>query len=525
MTTNAVESEKLKKAIEKYELIQGEKLVRSDETVKIISILEKFLKKKGLMCYGGLALNNILPKNARFYEEHEMPDYDVYSSRPIKDLVEIADMYAENGYTNCSASSNPIHEGSYKLFVNFTGILDITYIPPVLANKLYEDRIIIDGISYTPVNFLRRSVYNELSNPEGDVSRFDKVYSRLKIVDKYYPVPEVETVQSAVYNLPSSPVSTSVYNFLINNITKYGGVFFGGYAMQLYSKYFKKDISPLLQKHKPLIYAFATNPKELIDLIESTGDHDGVKVSYIKHPAVSDVINVHYEIILDGNSVGVIFEPIGCHSFNVIRRNNRYVKIATIYTILHMYYSFIYIDAPYYNPSLLEYFSICLYNIKNSNKSIGILQLFPTTCYGHQHTKEDILSKRAELYTELKEHPNDAKMNKYFFKYRPSAKEEDSDEAPGGKYMSLENLTSSISSSNPYTKKDSSIIPYDTSKGFLSGLFKSNPFRTSKRKFRKNTFRRSRPKYNFKKYSSNGDSHRTRKYNDRGIFSVYNKRG
>ena len=131
-----VEATNVKNAIEKYELIQGEKLVRSDETIDIIKILETFLKKKGLMCYGGLALNNILPKNARFYADHEMPDYDVYSSNPIKDLKEIADLYYEHGYTNCTGSSNPIHEGSYKLFVNYIGILDITYVPPILYNKL-----------------------------------------------------------------------------------------------------------------------------------------------------------------------------------------------------------------------------------------------------------------------------------------------------------------------------------------------------------------------------------------------------
>jgi hypothetical protein len=517
------EAKTVKKAIEKYEIIQGEKLVNSDEHLEIIHILEQFLKKKGLMCYGGLALNNILPKNARFYAEHEMPDYDVYSSRPIKDLKEIADIYYEKGYTNCNASANPIHAGSYKLFVNYTGILDITYVPPVLYDKLYVDRIIVDGISYTPVDFLRRSVYNELSNPQGDVSRFEKVYSRLNIVDKYYPVHSPIKFQNSINNLTSLKISTKCYNALIEVIVEYGGVFFGGYAMELYAKYISPEVYNALHTHRQIIYAFAMEPKILIDMIKSNAELENVNVTYKKHSAVGDIINIHYEILFDDVCVCILYETIGCHSYNVIRRKKHYVRIATIFTILHMYYSFVYVDEPYYNHDLLKYIATCLYDIKKTQTNTGILQTFPITCYGTQETKEDILSKRASLFSDLKQNPNDLKMKKHFFRYSPANVNKESSknlseyESSSGKYASLENLIN-YSGTNNSKRDDGLLTKLFTYNPFKSGIFSSKSYKKPRGKYRNKTF-----KYNpsHKKSYQKGIDSNKRTQKNTGIFQLY----
>ena len=40
----------------------GKRIVNTKEVQEIINIVEDFLKKKSLVCYGGTAINNILPK-------------------------------------------------------------------------------------------------------------------------------------------------------------------------------------------------------------------------------------------------------------------------------------------------------------------------------------------------------------------------------------------------------------------------------------------------------------------------------
>ena len=53
-------------------------------TFSIIKIVEDFISSNDLICYGGIAINNILPKKEQFYKSSEFPDYDFFSPDPLK---------------------------------------------------------------------------------------------------------------------------------------------------------------------------------------------------------------------------------------------------------------------------------------------------------------------------------------------------------------------------------------------------------------------------------------------------------
>ena len=73
------ELEILRNAVDAAEQRTGRKIASSPEIQEIISIVEDFLRKKKLVCYGGTAINNILPKYDQFYDkEMEIPDYDFF---------------------------------------------------------------------------------------------------------------------------------------------------------------------------------------------------------------------------------------------------------------------------------------------------------------------------------------------------------------------------------------------------------------------------------------------------------------
>ena len=77
MNLNDCELTIMKHAIDANELNSKLKTVNNPEIIKIVSILESFLKRKKLICYGGTAINNILPKKLQFYDKlTEIPDYD-----------------------------------------------------------------------------------------------------------------------------------------------------------------------------------------------------------------------------------------------------------------------------------------------------------------------------------------------------------------------------------------------------------------------------------------------------------------
>ena len=52
----------LRDAVDIAEKRKGKQTVSDPDVKKIIGILEDFLKKKKLICYGGTAINNIIPK-------------------------------------------------------------------------------------------------------------------------------------------------------------------------------------------------------------------------------------------------------------------------------------------------------------------------------------------------------------------------------------------------------------------------------------------------------------------------------
>jgi tRNA A37 threonylcarbamoyltransferase TsaD len=74
------ELEILREAVDVMEKRKGAKIIQDPQVKKIISIVEDFIANKKLVCYGGTAINNILPEDAQFYNKDiELPDYDFYS--------------------------------------------------------------------------------------------------------------------------------------------------------------------------------------------------------------------------------------------------------------------------------------------------------------------------------------------------------------------------------------------------------------------------------------------------------------
>ena len=119
LTVQEKEKAILEKSMKNAQQRTGRKKIRNSNVSEIIVILEDFLRTKGLVCYGGIALNNILPQNERFYDfESEIPDYDFFSPRAMFDAKQLADIFYDAGYETVEAKSG-IHEGTYKLFVDF----------------------------------------------------------------------------------------------------------------------------------------------------------------------------------------------------------------------------------------------------------------------------------------------------------------------------------------------------------------------------------------------------------------------
>lgn len=413
----------LRMAVDKLDVIKGKHQVQNETTREIISIVEEFIQKKRCVCYGGTAINNILPKQDQFYNKDiEFPDYDFFSPRAFQHAQELADLYYSYGYTEVEAKSG-MHTGTYKVFVNFLPVADITYLHPEIFKNIQKESITVDRIHYAPPNFLRMAMFLELSRPMGDVSRWEKVLKRISLLNKHYPLQNKKCNSIEVQRIfESSSINSSDIFFSLRDIfIKEQVVFFGAMAHKLYAKYMPKKVSNSLQ-YIPDFDVLSNDPKETAKRVKDKLESIGYKnISITKHKPIGELILDHYEILIGTDTIAFIYKPIACHSYNVIRIQNQKAKIATIDTMLSFYLAFLYANRSYHNIDRILCMSQYLFTVQQKNRLAqkGLLKRFSITCYGHQETLEDIRAHKAELYEELKQKKN-GEFEKAFLRYTPS---------------------------------------------------------------------------------------------------------
>jgi len=416
----------LREAIDKVEKTTGKKIVNTPEVQKMISILEDFLRKKKLICYGGTAINNILPIQEQFYDKDiEIPDYDFFSPNALSDAKELADLYVNAGFEEVEAKSG-MHYGTYKVFVNFIPIADITFLTPKIFKSISKEAIKVDNIYYAPPNYLRMAMYLELSRPAGDVSRWEKVLKRLILLNKNYPLKanDCESIDFIRNFDVKDKNINKIYKIVRQSFIDQGVVFFGGYASSLYGKYMpkyqKKQISKI-----PDFDVLSENPQRSAVIVKERLIDNGIKnVSIIKRDGIGEIIAPHYEVKVNKETIAFIYEPIACHSYNVINIKGRKIRIATIDTMLSFYLAFIYADRAYYDKDRILCMAEYLFKVqaKNRLEQKGLLKRFSINCYGEQETMESIRANKTKKYKELRDKKNSKEYEEYFLRYTPSTK-------------------------------------------------------------------------------------------------------
>jgi hypothetical protein len=401
----------------------------SNPTIQeIISIVEQFLKRKKLICYGGISINNVLPEKDQFYDlKREIPDYDFFSPNSLDDAKELADIFYKKGFNDVEAKSG-MHTGTYKVFVNFIGVADITFIEPELFKSLMREAVERNGILYTPINFLRMSMYLELSRPDGDVSRWEKVYKRLLIFNKNFPLKGDNCLKKAKGLAPSKK-EEEIFEIVRDEAISEKLVFFGGYACALFSEHLKKDERAILYSAVPSFDLLSENAKKsahkLKDKLDKTGHFSRVIVE--EKEDFGEHVSEHYEIVVDGKTVAFIYEPSpgACHNYNVIRIQGKDVNIATTDTILSFYLLFLYINRPYYDRDRLLCMSQYIYDLQYDNltNNDGMFKRFSKPCIGKQVTLKDIKDVKSHMFNKLKNKKGTREYDEWFLNYNPIEKE------------------------------------------------------------------------------------------------------
>jgi len=204
-------------------------------------------------------------------------------------------------------------------------------------------------------------------------------------------------------------------------------VFFGAMANQMYLKDIKKfrhkKTSPI-----PDFDALALNPETTATIVKRQLVSEGIKkVTIKKHNGIGDIIASHYDIRVNGETVAFIYEPLACHSFNIISKGGHKIRIATLDTMLSFYLAFLYVNRPYYDPQRILCMSHYLFEVQQRHRlqQKGILRRFSLDCYGDEkHTKGRVRAEKTKRYKVLSKNKGSKEWEYYFLNYKPGEKYE-----------------------------------------------------------------------------------------------------
>jgi len=386
--------------------LKGRAEASSELFQKLTRICADFIRKTKTVVYGGTAINDLLPKPERFYNpEVDLPDYDIYSPTPIDHAKTIVDMFIKEGFEHVEAKS-AVHFGTYKVFVNFVGALDITLMPPKLFELVQKRALKRNGILYAHPDLLRQAMYIELANPIGDVDRWKKVLPRLHKLNKAYPLkPGNCTAKTSTKKGVDGKLQDVLESVMISEKV----VFLGGMANSFYlaanqdgSEYYDiiaEDPASFIKKATPLLKA------------EGYTD-----VSHEKHAATGELVGAYHDFKVGKKTVAHIFEPTRCYARNEVEKKGETLRIASFDTLLSFYFAFLYAKHPKLNKTSIMCTANALYETMRNNNNKG-LERFPVKCYGKQETLRTLRAHKWKLRRELKK--GTVAYNRWFFRYSP----------------------------------------------------------------------------------------------------------
>lgn len=172
--------------------ISLEKNIDKDTIIAAHEIVKKFIIDRGLIIFGGLAIDYALKiKGSYIYSANELPDYDCLSKRNVDDAYDLGDILYNIGFENVKVIKAK-HVETMRVRVNLITVIDIGYSPYIYFEK-YKT------LKYNDMNILHPDMQRldlhkafcfPLSNPpmEDIFHRWEKDIKRFNLFEKYYPI-------------------------------------------------------------------------------------------------------------------------------------------------------------------------------------------------------------------------------------------------------------------------------------------------------------------------------------------------
>ena len=398
----------MKDAASKAEDIIDYEAAHNPESLRAIEVVEDFLKRKHRLLYGGTAINAHLPKQYKIYDpEKSIPDYDFFTPDQDADIKLLTEMLRKAGFVEISAREG-IHEGTIKMYVNFNPVADITRIDPRLYRLMSKREFRSDGLSFIDADTLRMLMYLELSRPMGQVSRWEKVYERLVLLNEFIPIKKCHEKIPKSSGLTQEQVETIMRKIIAEKRIFAGGDLVGFYSLSLRKKK-RPSAQWLISTHRP-IYFYSPDPaKDAADLAE-------LGFVFKKVAGVGDIMPTSYVAMVNSTPAVVIIAETACHSYYTLPLPfTEVLRIASLDTLVTLYFSLALMEAKMEGFGALHCAAQELVEISYRARSKPDAFPFPfisLKCSGYQKTMASLVREKVKRIATVKQKLREALAKK-----------------------------------------------------------------------------------------------------------------
>lgn len=403
--------ERLEHAVEVAQEHQDYEAAHNSEILRALQVVEQFLKRRGRVCYGGTAMNAILPKAKQFYNyDIELPDYDFFTPDLSTDIEELVADLRKEGFDDVYTKVG-IHEGTKKVLVNFTAIADMTSLAKNLYEILKRRAIVKGGIHYTDQDSLRMMMYLELSRPKGQVERWEKVYERLRLINSVFPPKRPAMVRGGastrkVRSGSSGKLPAETRRILLELCIENGRTLLTGSLDTFYAGAItgRAQLFPV----RSIVGAIAwltPDPLEDAELVQrALGGYPTVK-RYV-HIAKGEFMPEYVEVQVRGVAVAILVRETACHAFLHFQTDDgRNIQIASLDTLITLYYGIVLFtnQARQVLPGLAAALPrLIRINEQNRARKHLFIPAFPLKCAGYQKGYPTLLREKVVRIQEEK---------------------------------------------------------------------------------------------------------------------------
>jgi hypothetical protein len=390
---------------------------------KIFEVVEKFIKTKKLILYGGYALNLILPENKKIYRDYTQADFDCYSYSAKKDAIQLAKKLKKLKYKLIKVKLAK-HENTFKLYVGTLNVLDITQLDKKIFDiyikihnyEKHNDLLVhyTDSFNIIPLYLMKRNMHFELSRPEGSYYRWEKIYNRSKLLDKVYFTKHFNQIRSncklnindnTYLKIPSD--WNTCINKLLTYIKKNKNPIIDNYAIKLINNIKDKNCCRINTYSNILVILTNQYKKTCNDIIKIINNTINIKKYKILKQDKTyttnsvDILENRFRIVIEDiktkkriSLISIVNVKNNCFSV----QNIRGYTVGSIDTILCFLYSYYltYLIAKYLlyrHNTVLEDTQQYINLYESMIDKISLKKRLLTTCYGKEISKEDIYLK------------------------------------------------------------------------------------------------------------------------------------